>query len=102
MNYRKNMIQQHHHSKNHHQSVKHEIKRPLNLNDQNKISNNNSSKVKEVTSQPTVSNKNQSNPEFIFFESLKNIFDDSTYKILIKLLHLYNEVSFFSKNNSFF
>jgi hypothetical protein len=37
--------------------------------------------------------KTQKNPEYLFFESLKTIFDSTTYKIVIKLLHLYNEVS---------
>lgn len=35
--------------------------------------------------------KNQSNPEYLFFESLRNILDPYTYKNLIKLLHLYTE-----------
>lgn len=36
--------------------------------------------------------KIQSNPEFLFFDSLKNIFDPVTYNTIMKLLHLYNEV----------
>ncbi len=47
-------------------------------------------KMRDNCSSP---NKNQSNPEYLFFESLKNVFDDSTFKVLIKLLHLYNEVN---------
>jgi histone deacetylase complex regulatory component SIN3 len=46
-------------------------------------------KMKDIGSTPV---KNQSNPEYLFFESLRNVFDQSIYKTLIKLLHLYNEV----------
>ncbi len=46
-------------------------------------------KMKDVTSTPV---KNQSNADYLFFENLKNVFDSNTFKIIIKLLHLYNEV----------
>ncbi len=42
--------------------------------------------------------KIQKNPEHLFFESLRNIFDEAVYKIMIKLLHLFNEVT---KSKSF-
>ena len=51
------------------------------------------SKMKDFGATPV---KNQSNPEYLFFESLKNVFDTNQYKILIKLLHLYNEVNDFN------
>ncbi len=46
-------------------------------------------KMKDTMSTPT---KIQSNPEYLYFDSLKSIFDPSTYKTLIKMLHIYNEV----------
>ena len=46
-------------------------------------------KFKESMGTPT---KIQSSPEFLFFESLKNILDNSSFKSVIKLLYLYNEV----------
>jgi predicted component of type VI protein secretion system len=36
--------------------------------------------------------KMQVNPDYLYFESLKNVFDSATYKIIIKLLHIYTEV----------
>jgi hypothetical protein len=36
--------------------------------------------------------KSQSNPEYMFFESLRGVFEIPVYQTLIKLLHLYNEV----------
>lgn len=35
--------------------------------------------------------KMQTSPDFVFFSSLKELFSASTYKVIIKLLHLYNE-----------
>ena len=46
-------------------------------------------KFKEAMGTPT---KIQSNPEFLFFESLKNILDRESFKGVIKLLFLFNEV----------
>ena len=45
-------------------------------------------KMKEPMPTP---DKIQSNPEFHFFESLKNLMDPPVFEIVIKLLHLYNE-----------
>ncbi len=36
--------------------------------------------------------KSNGNPDYLFFDSLKKIMDESTFKVLIKLLHLYVEV----------
>jgi hypothetical protein len=46
-------------------------------------------KLKETMGTPT---KIQSNPEFLFFESLRNILDRDVFKTVIKLLHIFNEV----------
>ena len=54
------------------------------------------SKMKDIGSTPV---KNQSNPEYLFFESLKNVFDPNHFKILIKLLYLYNEVNDFNSGS---
>jgi hypothetical protein len=37
-------------------------------------------------------NRSQSNPEYLIFENIKNIFDSQTFKIIIKVLNLFNEV----------
>ena len=46
-------------------------------------------KYKDTTGTPT---KIQSNPEYLFFESLRNVLDRDVFKTVIKLLHIFNEV----------
>lgn len=40
---------------------------------------------------PPIAPKMQTSPDFVFFSSLKELFSLLTYKVIIKLLHLYNE-----------
>lgn len=51
-----------------------------------------SMQTKQKTMQSNFS-KSNGNPDYLFFDSLKKIMDESSYSVLIKLLHLYVEVT---------
>lgn len=61
------------------------------LNDNNKSINRRES-ISTFTNY-NINVKNQNNPEFLFFENLKNLIEKSYYNSIIKLLSLYIEVN---------
>ena len=69
------------------QNTKTENKK-TNNNTQNNYSSRYISRNRDI---PSISSKMQTSPDFVFFSRLRDLFTPGIYKIVIKMLHLYNE-----------
>lgn len=85
-NYKKNFSNSNKNNSNNNQSSRNENKKnftsSINYNERHAIRNRD---------MPSISSKMQTSPDFVFFSSLRELFTPGVYKIIIKLLHLYNE-----------